>query len=722
MSAPRREMEGRAAAAVLAGIALLGLAVRLYRLDAVSYDLDEYLSVRLVNMPSLGDFFRTFSFWAPDNVAPFFAAQYLAAQLFDNPERGMRLMSTAFGVGGILLAHAVGARAFGRRAGLVAAWCFALSPMQWWFAQSGRSSTFSNMAALASLYALLRLLETPRARGWLAALGLVNLALVWTHPMLGPFVAAEFAFLALLGLRRDRAPLWTAAALNGAVMATVLPVLLRRGRSMWQPADDFYMRLPSWKAVFYDLFGDDAAMTADPFLFQGPSWRALRDGVQEALLASHRWLDPALALFFVAVTAAAVFAALSGWRRARAGTDASRRRAEGVALLLAVAFLPFLMLGFLSLVWRPMLLPRYTLYSTVALYVLAGGMTARLRGPCLRTVCVAVPVLLYAAQALLVLPMNTRSPFREAGEFLRLNATPADLVVVRGSPMSWEIFSACAPECPAPHVSANSLRVAAELSARFLNSSPPGSQPSVWVLVEPYVYILPPPDHFSGALAGMGLVQDTAFFPGMNGITLHRVRRAGDAPAVETCPPGPLDTAHDYAGLAAALGLEGAAADQALPALRRAVDAKEWPRTRYYLSLLAFHLLADGETALAERAAARATELDPDFALGWLARAVTAAEGEGWAAASGHYDRAVALDPSGLLGRYRAVLEALYVAGDRAAAAGEIERLDRLFAIVPQVFRARAGVQAGAAWEPFAGSALVFRERAGAPEPGGEQP
>lgn len=700
MSAPRRERGGRSAAVVLAGIALLGLAVRLYRLDQVSYDMDEYLSFRLINAPSVGEFLRSFHFWAPDNVAPFFTAQYLAAQLFDDPERGMRLLSTAFGVGGILLAYAVGARVFGRCAGLVAAWCFAFSPMQWWFAQSGRSSTFSNMAALASLYVLLRLLETPRARGWLAALGLVNLALVWTHPMLGPFVAAEFIFLALLGLRRDRVPLWTAAALNGAVMATVLPVLLRQGKSMWQPADDFYMRLPSWGSVFYDLFGDDAAMTADPFLFQGPSWRFLRDWAQEAMLSAHRWLDPALALFFVIVAATALLTALNGWRRVRQETDAARRRVEGVTLLLAVAFLPFLMLAFLSLVWRPMLLPRYTLYSAVALYVLAGGVVTWLNGRCLRAACAAVPVFLFAAQAALVLPMNVRSPFREVGDYLRLNASPADLVIVRGNPMAWEIFDVSAPECPAAHVPAYSLRAAAEKASRFLNAAPAGEDRAAWVVVEPYVYTLPPPEDFAGALAAMGLAGEAAFFPGMNGIMLHRLRRAGELPASETCPPGPLDTAHDYEGLAAALGLEGAAAAGALPVLRRLVDTREWPRTRYYFSLLAFNLLAEEETDLAARAAERATELDPDFALGWLARAVAAAEGGEWAAASGHYDRAVALDPSGYFERYRAVLEALYVSGDGTAAAAEVERLDRLAAIIPYVFRVRAAALARRGEQP----------------------
>jgi tetratricopeptide (TPR) repeat protein len=338
-----------------------------------------------------------------------------------------------------------------------------------------------------------------------------------------------------------------------------------------------------------------------------------------------------------------------------------------------------------------MLLPRYTLYSAVALYVLAGGVVTRLNGRCLRAACAAVPVFLFAAQAALVLPMNVRSPFREVGDYLRLNASPADLVIVRGNPMSWELFDVSAPECPAPHVPAYSLRAAAEMAARFLNRAPAGEDRAAWVVVEPYVYTLPPPEDFAGALAAMGLAGEAAFFPGMNGITLHRLRRARELPASETCPPGPLDTAHDYEGLAAALGLEGAAAEAALPALRRAVDTREWPRTRYYFSLLAFNLLAEEETDLAARAAQKATELDPDFALGWLARAVAAAEGEGWAAASGHYDRAVALDPSGHFERYRRILESLYVSGDRIAAAAEVERLDRLAAIVPYVFRVRAG-------------------------------
>lgn len=101
--------------------------------------------------------------------------------LFGDGEAALRSLSAALGVGLVYLTWLVGGRLFGRRAGLVAAFVAALSPLQVYYAQEARMyMLLAFLGALAVLLALL-ILERPRSF-WLKAGYVVTVtAGLYTH-------------------------------------------------------------------------------------------------------------------------------------------------------------------------------------------------------------------------------------------------------------------------------------------------------------------------------------------------------------------------------------------------------------------------------------------------------------------------------------------------------------------------------------------------------------
>jgi mannosyltransferase len=109
----------------------------------------------------------------------------------------------------------------------------------------------------------------------------------------------------------------------------------------------------------------------------------------------------------------------------------NRRRDKRIKLLAAFACFPPLLIFSLSYVMRPLFVPRGVILSSLAYYVL-GAVVIAGSGPRLVR---GVLLVSFVLPALLALPSTyvfdefPRSPFKAAGEFLRAQLDPADLVL-----------------------------------------------------------------------------------------------------------------------------------------------------------------------------------------------------------------------------------------------------------------------------------------------------
>jgi 4-amino-4-deoxy-L-arabinose transferase-like glycosyltransferase len=210
-------------------ITLLGLVLRLYRLDAQSLWYDEGFSVYLAGM-DLGEITaRT----AVDIQPPLY--YYLLhgwIQLFGDSEWAVRSLSVLFGTLAVPLIYAVAWELFRRHlAGLLVALLLAVSPLQVWYAQETRMYTLLVFLSLLSTYLLLAVVNTKRKWAipflW-GAYALCSVAALYTHYFAFFVLAVQGIYVLLVWVVRGCRPmhlLWGGLASGVAVILGYVPWL-----------------------------------------------------------------------------------------------------------------------------------------------------------------------------------------------------------------------------------------------------------------------------------------------------------------------------------------------------------------------------------------------------------------------------------------------------------------------------------------------------------------
>ena len=680
-------------------IMVLGGVLRTYRLSDQSVWIDEFFNTTLRDAPDLNTYLTLLRFFGLDAMPLGYIIHYLWGRLVGSDSIPLlRMLSVIMSMLSIPLIYLIGRYLYDRKAGLIAALVLAVSPMHVWIGQSIRPNALIELLVLVSMYALVKAAREEKY-GWWAANAGANLLLLWTHPFGVFFVAAQGCFMLLFLGRR----FWGTVAWGGVHLLVVLSPLLWLKTTLddvAQPEDDFVLKAPSLKQFLVDLVADDAVMSSDSLALGGSTWGFLPHGIRHAMASEHGWFDLALGVFFGVCLVWLVGRLMRSLWSARRdpSRDVLSGDVPGGVLLLLVAILPLLTLLVLSYLWRPCMLPRYTSYSSFALYIIAGHAIASLDNARIRQRALGVLLVLYAYQLSMMLPGATRTDWLGAAHHIKANASSQDLALVRGTFLGWELFRFNAGESPVPVLPAYTLQAVCDKSAQFLGRpESPASHSvagrSVWAVVEPFIYTLPPLALFEECLRSHGLLYARTDFPGMNGVYLYRIQCDPKAISDEQRKPKEISTRFDAAGVLADVGLAHLESEQreaALAALRRAVDT-EFPRTRFYYSLIALHLAYEGHDGLAEAAARKATALDSKYAFGHFVLAIVLGEQGDSSGAQAAFQAALDLDTMGFYPLYQELLRALYVDRDYEKAGANLARMDAMGMFLPHVVRACAG-------------------------------
>ena len=157
---------------MLAGIVVLGAALRFATLDLQSYRYDEAVTAARILHPSLFDTLSAVP--GSESTPPFY---YLVAWLWSRPfgtgEVGLRSLSALAGTASIAVVY-LGAVALPlpRRAGLVAAAMVAVSPVLIWFSQDARAYALVFLLTALSFLFFARALRNPRR--WADSVGYIR--------------------------------------------------------------------------------------------------------------------------------------------------------------------------------------------------------------------------------------------------------------------------------------------------------------------------------------------------------------------------------------------------------------------------------------------------------------------------------------------------------------------------------------------------------------------
>jgi len=598
------------------GVVALTVVLRMYRLSAQSVWWDDYNGLVGLDAPDLLTRLLLARRYNPESAPVYFLTQWFYTRLFGTGPETVRMYSVMLSAITVPVVYLLGRDLFGRRAGLVAGLLFALSPIHVFHDQSIRLYPLFVLLAAISLYALNRGVRT-EGRWWawwglnIAASGL----LAWTHLLGMVLVFTEGLFL-LLFLRKLR---WRVVAW-GLVHVIVLLPTFQWVRTMPYVEREGYAHFkpPTAGQIFADLMGDDATGTAYEIIPSGQTWPFLSPQMTARMAQSRHAMDGALVL------AACAALAWMLWQVAR-----QLRRREpippGWVLAVMVFVLPVLILSVLSYVWRPCIYPRYTIYSSLGLYVMIGGAVCALPWRWLRGAAVAVLVALYAYQLSYVLPGSTRTDWRGAAALIRAQAAPDDLILAGGPGPAYphmNIFMFNMGFTPLPIAPVHTDQAVCEKAVAYFKKhgarGADGKPNTVWAVIQrQYDYL--PMAQLEEGLRAHGLQFQSQLFMAMEKLSLYRIT------------PGPLfgaladatfniDTGVDYPKILDELEMDydtPAKKEEAIRILRRVTDIQR-PIDYGDLALSSSWITDEGATEIEMRGGYRLLEADPGSALGFV--------------------------------------------------------------------------------------------------------
>lgn len=385
---------------MLVGAALaLGAFLRLWNLSGESPWLDEVLTLSHLGAPTLQAYWRELN--AIDGsyamVPVYYTVEYVWARVFGTSADVVRGLSLAAGLLSIPLLFGIARRIYGDAAGVVAAFCLAVSLPHVFYSQEVRRYALECLLVLLSFYTLLRGAESEQSIWWPGHL-LTNFALLWTTVYGAPLLAVQAFFLVFVARAGGRRVMvWS--AINGLALAGLLAWT-------WslQGVTAFWMVPPSLR----DFANAFLVYAGGRFSNENPAPYLPMGVTLDYLLGT---------LLYIAVIAGAWFALRP--RDSSAKPYFGAPQSGFAVVLLGWLFLTPLFWFLMALVWKPCFLYRYYLYASFPLYIFAGGAYAALKRPWARALFLTALLVLYAYQNTVRFTTPFRPDYRAAARHIQ---------------------------------------------------------------------------------------------------------------------------------------------------------------------------------------------------------------------------------------------------------------------------------------------------------------
>jgi len=175
-------------------ITLAAAVLRFHSIAAKSFWLDEGISFDIARLPSHR---LLYELWhRQPNMSPYFVLLHFWLAL-GSGEGFIRALSVLFSVGTIPVVYALGARLFGRHAGLLAAWFLAINAYHIRYAQEARAYAMVVFLAALASWLFVRNIEEPAGAHWKEYTAVCALC-AYSHFYGALIVAAHFVSLAFL--------------------------------------------------------------------------------------------------------------------------------------------------------------------------------------------------------------------------------------------------------------------------------------------------------------------------------------------------------------------------------------------------------------------------------------------------------------------------------------------------------------------------------------------
>lgn len=392
----------------MSGVCLLAITVfaallRIHKLDHLSFWLDEGISAWMVSVAPV-------SRWMHDVHPPLYYALLSIWRTWSDSDWWLRFLSVVFGTATIPVVYSLGKRMFNRAVGCWSAAFLSVLYTHVTYSQEARMYSLMVLLFACALWGLVVGAREQWAVGWIAYTVSASL-LAYSHA-LGPLYVLIMIMLfpALTpNLRRGKTfrP-WLLA--NSAVALLFSPYLLIYAQRARSVARNYWIRLESPEPpIFTTLFHS----TVSPIPPVAEIAAHHLNVHLSPLFGRWIWFAPVLVVLILSIGRA----------------PAESRRAIGT-LLLAYS-LPIVLLSAISLILRPLLIPRVLLPTAVPMVLMLGSFAAPMSiRPPWRQIGLATVFVVFLLGSLYGSRYAAKEQWREASLYLQEHVQPTDIVLL----------------------------------------------------------------------------------------------------------------------------------------------------------------------------------------------------------------------------------------------------------------------------------------------------
>ncbi len=614
----------------------------------------------------------------------------------------LRWVSVLIGTLNIFLVYLVGKTTFSEKVGLFSAFLLAVSPYHSLFAQLIRPYIFMEFFSIVSLLVTVRLIKNASFINLLLWV-IMNILLLHSHIMMILLVVIEIFFLSLYAYYHGTIKKTLGYIVILIPLFLFIPIyFMTRSIPIYTIEDDFLMRPSNVFTIFADLLGDDAILATEPFFHQGQSSKIIPGNWIKELVNLHLIFDTILMLISSVSLGFVIFKVIQRFKLPI--TEKYHKKFGGYLLhlteedlflifFIVVVVLPISVIVLISFL-RPCYQTRYTLYSSIGLYILVSYTIGMIESKGVKKILIFWLLISILYQSFIAGLSFKTTNFKQMTEVLKSKISDGDVIFSMGmfyltTPITNETIAYYLKSPIEKITPVYSVRDFMKRSKEFFLSSGENKF-SIWLIIEPYVFRFPNENVIDYILWKSKISFEKYFFPGMNGLWLYRLQKTEHSFSEEVEVPEFVDYScwlKKIKEVAPNYDL-----NKAREKLKELIDFYA-PPTVMFLNYVAWCALDRGDAEFAEICARCAISLNPNVPWGYHSLAVSLMEqgkkGEGIEA----MNKCKLKDRSSYHStKYYPIFEKLYIENDVSLARILIRTLESEGGYIPIVYKRKANI------------------------------
>lgn len=674
-------------------------------MESLSLWIDEFpitYKLHQVKFTEILPYFLTFhSDQAPISHLVYYFFYHLFPFLFGEIDN-LRWVSVLIGTLNIFLVYLVGKITFSERVGLFSAFLFAVSPYHALFAQLIRPYIFVESFSIASLLVTVRLIKNASFINLLLWV-IINILLLLSHLMMVLLVVIEIFFLSLYAYSRGTIKKTLAYITILTLLSLFIPMyFMSRSVPIYTIEDDYLMRPSNIFTIFADLLGDDAILATEPFFHQGQSSKIIPGYWIKELVNLHFIFDTILMVISFVSLGLVISKIIQQFKSSI--TEIYHKRfweyllhltEEDLFLIffIAVVVLPISAIVVMSFL-RPCYQTRYTLYSSIGLYILVSYAIGMNESKGVKKILIFWLLISILYQSFIAGLSTKTTNFKQMTRVLKSKISDGDGIFSMGmfyltTPITNEIIAYYLKSPIEKVTPVYSVRDFMKKSKEFFLSSGENKF-SIWLIIEPYVFKFPNENVIEYILWKSKINFEKYFFPGMNGLWLYRLQKTEHSFSEEVEVPEFVDYScwlKKIKEVAPNYDL-----NKVREKLRELIDFYA-PPTIMFFNYVAWCALDRGDAEFAEICARCAISLNPNVPWGYHSLAVSLMEQGRKAEGIDAMNKCKQKDRTSYHSRkYYPIFEKLYGENDVNLARILIRTLESEGGYIPIVYKRKANI------------------------------